>query len=854
MIMGESFTKEAYEIIYRHPKWKEEATKYEDHLAAKLFHMSYTKQAVKTAMGKISRILTAYYGDGERVPDGQQQQSTEAAESLTDFAQIFNGEDTDVKINKTLVEALMQGRRDNTGAGQVKKVMAGDERGDGTQFTQEQADEVNKRKLDEIINGDGNLREQMTLLYNGMFINGGHSKEQIARGTSFKGVMQGITREKGMQTLSPDMWGINYDLLEGQSRYQEGEDVFDTTGMAMDLVRRDEELQNRGNWFTRWWRGLKRVWSASVKNHFLRKKRETSLVEGENGLGLKHYEDLGINLSKRERNFSILRDENGKEKLQWKEGAAYYKIDKEVTAEGMLQTAGASGTTLRMLGAYRLMGASQRELLDFRLALIAWMVSSHDHSLYEILTGSHNAGVRGSESLEEAAVMYTNIDPLDTETLREYFAENKQFPHEIVYKIQLNELKAAREEYEHKIGRNVERQDKIQEKDSLNEQSEIINDLLRARKNDLKILERRINKSIIRLLLKPEQGFKGDVNGSMRRAAEEELMKDQQKLYYLKGDIELIQKKYNTVNGNKAKAELLPELTLFAKSAVTQGTDAMEMQAQDLALNIYTTGAYMTMNVGSKWGGMFGKLKLKDSRVDEKKFGSYQSSYKAETKNGALLDQIYDMTRVSARMAQDALEERGSREKKEDSDEADYLHAAKVNTFRGEKNSGGGYQTQGEEYDTRALTSTSKRMEKALMYFGKSVEKAGYDNSVLALYQLTGKGAVDITQLSKVANEEEVLIPSGTRFRVEKTLVKNVSVESLKRDPEHLISDDSVSEETLAGEFALNEDGKVNYGGIKHVNVVKLVEVDGPGARRRRIAELSKWKKLQIQQSLAQMQ
>ena len=79
-------------------------------------------------------------------------------------------------------------------------------------------------------------------------------------------------------------------------------------------------------------------------------------------------------------------------------------------------------------------------------------------------------------------------------------------------------------------------------------------------------------------------------------------------------------------------------------------------------------------------------------------------------------------------------------------------------------------------------------------------------------------------------------------------------MESLKRDPEHLISDDSVSEETLAGEFALNEDGKVNYGGIKHVNVVKLVEVDGPGARRRRDAEKMKWKKMEIWESLAQVQ
>ena len=850
--MGESFTKEAYEIIYKHPRWRQEAEKYEDQLASKLFHMSYTKAAVKTAMGKISRILTSYYGDGEREPQGQEQQNVEAAGSLADFAELFNGEDADIRVNKTLVEALMQGRRDNSGAGQVRKIQAGDERGDGTQFTQEQADAANKKNLNDIINVNGNLREQMTLLYNGMFINGGHTKEQIANGTSFKGVMQGITREKGM--LSPYLMHIDYDLLEGQSRYQSGEDVFDTKSMAMDLERRTEELQGKGTRLSRWWRGIKRIWNATVNNSLLRKKRNHALVEGEKGLGLEHYERLGIAPSTRERRFAMLKDDEGRDKLQWKEGAAYFQIDKAVTAKGMLQTAGASGTTLRMLGAYRLMGASQKELLDFRLALIAWMVSSHDHSLYEILEGSHNAGVRGKESLDEAAVMYTNIDPLDTETLRENFAVDKQFPHETVYKIQLNELKEAREEHERKIGRTEERKDKILQSDSFKEQSDLIGEMLRTRKSDLKALERKVTNLSKKLLLDPSKAFRNDTDGSQRRKAVEEMEAAKKKMISLKEDIELISEKHQQVNGNRQKVELLPELTLFAKSAVTQGTDAMALQAQDLALNIYTTGAYMTMNVGSKWGGMLGKMKLKDSRVDEKKFGSYQSSYKAETQDDKLLNQIFEMTRVSARMAQDALEERGGREAQEGVTEADYLHAAKVNTFRGEKSSGGSYQMQGQEYDTRALTSTSKRMEKALMYFGKSVENAGYDKSVLALYQLTGKGAVDITQLSKVANEEEVLVPSGTTFRVEKALVKNVSVEALKQNPENIVSDNNVSDDLIASEFELNEEGKVNYGGIKHVNVVKLVEVDGPGARRRRAEEASRWTRRQIRESLAQMQ
>ncbi|MBO5092804.1 MAG: hypothetical protein J6C33_00410 [Lachnospiraceae bacterium] len=851
--MGEGFTKEAYEVVYKHPQWKQEATRYEDRMAAKLFHMSYTKEAVKTAMGKISRILTAYYGDGGQTLDRQREEAVEAAGGLTDLAELFGEDTSEVKVNKTLVTALMQGRRDNSGAGQVRKLQAGDPKEGGGVYTQEEADRANMETLDAVMNRDGNLREQMTLLYNGMFVNGGYTPEQIAHGASFKGVLQGITRENGVCSLNPDLMGIDYDLLEGLERYQKKEDVFDTYSMGRDLQRRSEELTGKGNRLTRWWRGMKRALNATLHNSMLRKKRRTPLREGEAGLGLQHYEQLGIGPSAREREYSVItQEEDGQrhEKLLWKEGAAYYQVKKEVTAEGMLQTAGASGTTLRMLGAYRLMGASRKELLDFRLALIAWMVSSHDHSLYEILQGSHNAGVVGTEDLSEAAAMYTNVDPLDTEILREHFAENKQFPHEIIYKRQLNELKEAREARERKLGRDEVRRDRIIESGALKDQYEVIDGLLKKRRNDLRTLERKITSLINRLLLDPAKAFKGDTDGSRRREAEENLMQAQMDLFYLKEDVQKIQDKYNEVNARRQSVELLPELTLFAKSAVTQGTDAMELRAQDLALNIYTTGAYMTMNVGSKWGGTLGKMKLKDDRVDEKKFGSYQSSYKAETKDGKLLDQIFAMTRLSARMAQDALEERGSREQERE-DEADYLHAARVNTFRGEKSGGGGYRTQGSEYDTKALTSTSKRLEKALMYFGKSAESAGYDRSVLALYQLTGKGAVDITQLSKVANEEEVLVPSGTRFRVETPLVKNVSVEALRRDPEHIVSD-AVGDDAVAAEFALNEEGKVNYGGIKHVNVVRLVEVDGPGARRRRAADASRWTREQIKRSLAQ--
>ena len=126
--MGESYTKDAYKSIYKHPKWKGEAQHYEEHLAATLFHNTYTKNAVKTALGKISRIQTAYYGDGEKTLDRQQTQTIEAASAITDLAESTGNGTGDIAINKTLVKALMQERRDASGVGQVMKVTTEDAR------------------------------------------------------------------------------------------------------------------------------------------------------------------------------------------------------------------------------------------------------------------------------------------------------------------------------------------------------------------------------------------------------------------------------------------------------------------------------------------------------------------------------------------------------------------------------------------------------------------------------------------------------------------------------------------------------------------------------------------------------
>ena len=426
--MGDAYMKEAYKIIYQHPDWQSTAQEYEDRFAANLYNSPPVRQAASMALTKLSETLTSYY----RVKNLNKEQ----AEDLTAVGQVaeqISGRTPDDW--KVLEGALLQ-RDSGSGAGQIGRWQLGDYvegkeaarlgmEGDYVLFEQD-ADFLNRQNIQNVFD-NGNLREQMTMLYNGMFINGGKTREQIEESRSLKNLLLNITEEDQgkMNEMGADSH-IRFDLLQEMGHYEKKEDLFDTYSMARDLKRGKDKIKGKGNWFSRWASGIRRAFSAAFSSKFT---RSTKKKAEQAGLGREHYERLGIGLSEREMANGL--DENGN--LKWKEGQSYFRMDTPVTAEGMLQTAGPSGTTLRMLGAYRLLGAGKTDLLNFRLALIAWMVSSRDHSIYEILKGSHNAGVKGREDLSEAANMYRTIDPLFEDLIREEFAPNRRFPHETIY-------------------------------------------------------------------------------------------------------------------------------------------------------------------------------------------------------------------------------------------------------------------------------------------------------------------------------------------------------------------------------------------------------------------------------------
>jgi hypothetical protein len=108
--------------------------------------------------------------------------------------------------------------------------------------------------------------------------------------------------------------------------------------------------------------------------------------------------------------------------VTWRSGRAYYRLPstsawyraKGGTA-GMPLVAGVSGTTARLMSVFGWLNVPGVRPEDFLLATAGWMLTSEDHSLYEILRGGEIAGIRAIEhpadSLESVD-LYRALDTL----------------------------------------------------------------------------------------------------------------------------------------------------------------------------------------------------------------------------------------------------------------------------------------------------------------------------------------------------------------------------------------------------------------------------------------------------------
>lgn len=794
--MGNNYTEDAYQLVYKHPEWQDTAQKYEDEFAANLYKSSYVKEAARTVLHRLSSMLMAYYG----LKDRQKEEDVENRDMLGEIAYTIMGTVPNELVDQ---KQIFQGREvlEDTllsswsGAGQIGDArksnpsqVAGEYEsvgGSRDALTGKSADKafeemssfINQQNIFDVMEVDGNLREMMTMLYNGMIINGGRTKEEIAKSRSLKNMLLNINEAditqmneigQKIRTLgyeNPDalpqgfMYGedqlmnasVDFKSLKGMSSYKNKTDLFDSAGMVEDLPKMKQKKKKQGNALSRWFSGKLRMLKAGIPRFMLVTKKKGDEIQG---LGRDHYLNLGIAPSVREDIHAHRKGQWG-----WKEGTSFYK--RKMSAKGMVRIAGPSGTTIRMMGAYKLLGASKQELLNFRLALIGWMGTSRDHSLVEILQGSHYAGVVGKENLTEAATMYQTVDPLNAKEIREQYAPNHVFPHEIIFRKMLNEVREAR----------------------------------RSRMNP-------------EMLKKQEHMNKG----SLFQWNKEE---------NLEGDY-----------------------------------DAQKFDAGDLAINIYTTQSYETINIS------------KYSMDLAKHFFMKKATTKKEREDSKLRDQIYDTLRVSARIAEDTMLERALEESKIaqvenkfDLDDSVPDIDAKLAEYENSKQAYRGITYRGGRifgsmksgvFEPKNLTSSSESLIEALQFYQQA--DVPYNKKAILNLHLTGKNAVNINHLSQFEYEQEVLIPPKSVFTIDKFEEKvyiwadeDAYTWQIYRENE---INDEMLQEMEQEEIAFKNDPKKTKRHWHKCQMITLTEVGGPGIEARVKANKRKEKRQKSMQQL----
>ena len=384
-----------YKTLFRSPGWKQASARFEKKLAAYAYNHPFAKEAANDGLTKLKNILLKYYRD-------------KAKDERQEYERIMRAAFT---------------ADSKTSAGQI-------------------GSDVSMDDIEQIVGdgGNGNLREKMTAFFNAAYNNGGMNTESTKKSVTLKNVMReavGERKSKKAIEAGVDKTGIR----EQDSRFHGAKRGF--VGFFKHGFKKNEDLDlydftniaiqgNNGQMF-----------DALNSNSSRNRHSKEEIEQGGKTAG--EYSDMGAGLSEREKRFAAKNLGKGEgesvgddEKLPWREGNAYLdvkegsKLDKKAgQGQGMYLTAGISATTARMLNSYKWVGGS--DPLKFRLALMGWMMTSEDHSLYEIMKGSHLVGVKGQEDLTDAVSMYESIDPLSEDEVRQNAGDEGRLPHEVVY-------------------------------------------------------------------------------------------------------------------------------------------------------------------------------------------------------------------------------------------------------------------------------------------------------------------------------------------------------------------------------------------------------------------------------------
>ncbi|WP_428243407.1 DUF4157 domain-containing protein [Gynuella sp.] len=598
----------------------------------------------------------------------------------------------------------------------------------------------------------GNLRERMTAFYNAAYYGAGYGND-LRRG--FKAILHEIIFDR-RDNLIGDL-GLNAEELARQNSFYRNTlnsrvlrpgvrtllDVVGRFGFRNMGYNFDEDVFALGNLSAQ-------AFEYEVGySQWGRHDRQGNAVEPYTAGAMA---ELGVPLSNTElkytfqevdtrrkigdylrfkRQTDIRREKTRDRALPWQGGKARYEISpdslwyKEVHDKlRMPVIAGVSGTTTRMLKAYQFLNA-QPQAVDFRLALMGWMLPTEDHSLYEILRGAQIAGVNGpgeQKSISDPIAMYMNIAPLETQELRTRVGHENMFPHEEVY-WDLASLGPVRyspvtdldtgEVTDPEAGPPLPR---FRTTERL--ASEYRGRYEQAQRNDGQGRLGSFNRAFGTALGVYSSGTHQLINTVMEAK------------HWYAPDVEIKRRLRNVINGMVA---------LRGAGAGQRVEFPEELKALNVQPNYLNTMTDAT------------------ERTNE------TNRITREVAN--FVEEIYPELLLHANMAMDALDNLPSSEEVVYRGEAE--HPMKLWT--------GYYQT---EYSVRQFTSYSRNRDVALQFAETAIETGKGTTRVLVELQLRGNKGKDISDLSLHSNEDEVLLMPGARIKVTGSKIQRLTYQN----------------------------------------------------------------------------
>lgn len=438
---GQAPFEQGYLPLTKSSQWFDEAEEYEKRLGGYAYNHDKSKKAIDQGLGRLSAAIFAYY------------------KPMNPKASL-----------KLIKESFF--KEDFRSAGQVGL-------------------DIDEAKFDQIL-GRGNTRERMTMFYNAAY----YASENETGGDlnrGFKALLQDIVfqqtpeeRARNIKVLGLDEAAINRQVdyySRGSAEGKKGK-VMELGFKAFGAFKKltdptheekshvfDKDVFSLGNLSAQ--AGFSETTGIGISQagRVKRPSNETSRLRKTPA----EYARRGAPLSEDELKFAFPEDMRSEEdqfkgkseafirrkfywdmNLPWDEGEALFTYKPDDSwynkMHDTLRTpvvAGVSGTTTRMLTAYNFLKPGPPPE-DFRLAIMGWMLTSRDHSLYEILKGSHIAGVkpeREEERINNVTSMYMTVTPLESPELRDKVARDHMFPHEHIYSRMVKEEDTSKEHF-----------------------------------------------------------------------------------------------------------------------------------------------------------------------------------------------------------------------------------------------------------------------------------------------------------------------------------------------------------------------------------------------------------------------